>query len=76
MSFNATSNKYVNVIGKITVFVQLTNTQLPVHFGFADILSIPLLVGALFINRFVNGMFPLERGIFPVLSRPVVIISK
>lgn len=76
MSFKSESNNPVDVIGNIMLFVQLGDLHVRVHIGVVDKLAFPLLVGTSFIDRFVQGIFPMERRVVPVRSGPLAIISE
>lgn len=56
--------------------VQLESLQISVHFGVLDYFIVPLLVGTLFINRFVKRKLPMEPRIVPIRSHSVTFTSK
>lgn len=69
------SNNAVNFIREVMLFAQLLDLQLGAHFGVVDNLSVPLIIGTSFIDRFVNRMFPIKRHIVAIPSHPMAIIS-
>lgn len=75
MSIKSAANTPVNVIGKIMLFLQLGDLHLRVNFSVADNLAVPLRITMSFIDRFVKGIFLMERRIIPIQSRLVAIIS-
>lgn len=76
MPLRSTSESPDQVIDKILFFVQLGDLHVRVYFGVVGNLTLPLLVGASSIARFVKAIFLIECRIFPILSRPVASISK
>lgn len=70
------SDSPAQVIGKILLFVQLGNLHVRVHFDLLDNLALPLIFGTPFIDKFALGISLMERYIFPLQSRAVVIISE
>lgn len=58
------------------LFFQLSDLDVRLHFGAVDKLGNPLLFGTSFIDVIVRGVFPMERGIFPVRFVSVAIISE
>lgn len=76
MSFKSALHSPVYIICKVLLFVQLRILHVRVHFGVVDDLAVLLQFGTSFIDSAVNGIFPMERRIVPIPSRPVVIISE
>lgn len=76
MSLRSASDRLVHVKGMIMRFVRLGTLHTRVHFGVVDSLAVPLLVGTSFIDRCFKAIFPIERVIFPIQSRPVPTISE
>lgn len=74
MSLKPASNNIINVQGKIMHLVQLGDLQVRVHFVVVGNLTVPLIVGKLFIDRVFKGTFLLERRIFPIWCSTVGII--
>lgn len=58
------------------LFVQLRNLHVSVFFGVVDNLTVPPMVRTLFIDRYVKGIFPIERRIVPIQSYTVASISE
>lgn len=68
MSLKSSSNNNVNVIGKIIPFCKLGDLRVGVHFGVMDEFEEPLLVGKLFLERFIKAIFTIKRPINPIPS--------
>lgn len=58
------------------LFVQLGDLHVYIHVVVSNNLSVPLLVGTSFIDRFVKEIFPMKRRITPIQSHPLTIISE
>lgn len=75
-SLKSASDSPVRVIDKIVLFVQGSDLHMRVHFGFVDNLAESLLVKTSIIDKFVKGIFLLERCIISVHSHPVASFSE
>lgn len=58
MSFRSSHESAVQVIGKKVLFVPRGDPHLLVYFDVVDNVFVPLLGGTLFIDRFVEEVFP------------------
>lgn len=75
-SLKSASNNTVHVIGKIMLFVHLRDLHVLAHFSVADSLSVPLLTGTVYIDRFFKVKLSMERCIVPIWSRTVATTSE
>lgn len=76
MPLRSASDSHLQVIGKITQFVQLGDFHVRAHFGFVDNLALLLRIGTSCIGIFVKEEFQMESCIVPVCFRPVTGISE
>lgn len=75
MSLKSTSSKHVKIIGKIMLSVQMGHLYVGIPFSVMQIFAVKLLIGTSYTDRFVSGMFPIERRVVLIPSFPVKIIS-
>lgn len=75
MSFTSASDRAVRVTGRIMLLVQLGDPHVRFQFGLVDNLAVLILFGISFIDRFVKGDFPLDRGTVNICSHLVAVIS-
>lgn len=66
----------VNVIFRFMIFVPLDHLHVQVHFGAVNVLAVPLLIGASFIDRYVNANLLPKGRVVRVRSLPVRITSE
>lgn len=76
MPLRSFSDRAVQVITKIALFVHLGDLHVGVRFGVVNSLAVLLLVRTLVIERYVKEIFTRECCIIPVLSHTVGIIPK
>lgn len=73
---NSASDSPVHVIIKTMLFDQLHNLHLRVYVNVMDQLAVPLHIGKLFIDRFIKGLFRMDRQIFLIQFCPATTISE
>lgn len=76
MSLKSASDRPFQVICKITLFAQLGELPVRVCFDVVVNLALLLLVETTFIDRFVEGSFPMKRFKDSIWSRAVRTISE
>lgn len=70
ISINFALNAHVHAVGKGLLLVPLGDIDLPVYFDAQDNAAQLLLYGPSSIDKFVNGILPVEWCIVPIHSRP------
>lgn len=63
-------------LAKVLLFVHWPALQVRVYFGVVENFEVQLQMGPSFNDRFVKGIFDMERRNDPTWSRPVAIISQ
>lgn len=69
------TNQRVEVIGRISLHVQIEEGHIRVTFGIFRNLAVPVLLGTSFINNFAKGIFPGEKKMIPFNSPTVLILT-
>lgn len=65
----------IHIEGNSKLVVLLSDLHAHVAFGVVNNFVLQILLGTSYIDRFINGMFPLEQRITPAGTRPVDILA-
>lgn len=65
------SNDNIPACGAILLFVCLRDLRVPVRFGLIENQEVPILIGTLYKDRLIKGIFLKERIIVPIHYGPV-----
>lgn len=70
-----TTNPKVSVVRMMTLHIRIKEYSVRVVFGVIRHLTVPVLLGTSFIDRFVMGIFSTDRKIVPYISKAELVLD-
>lgn len=70
------TNNPIITLGKIKIYLTPSGLRVETILNMVETLSVNILIGSNLVDKYVTKIYPTERQLRPLLSRPITILSK